>query len=123
MRYHLFLKSFGKVVKLYTSYCVAQNIWPPLYMLDRSDYSKACYKTTPQMTSTESNDGLIITHINDVHKFVCTSETNCQWKREDSYLQIKSDQYKELPNPHRGRYNEIIMMKAPLSLLEKCYCN
>ena len=73
------------------------------------------------MTSTESNDGLIITHINDVHKFVCTSETNCQWKREDSHLHIMSDQYKEIR--HSQRYNERIMMKAPLSLLEKCYCN
>ena len=31
MRYHLFLNSFGKVVKVYTSYWAAQNIWPTLY--------------------------------------------------------------------------------------------
>ena len=31
MRHHLFLKYFGKVVKVFTSYRMAQNIWPPLY--------------------------------------------------------------------------------------------
>ena len=33
MRCHLFLKSFGEVSKVYTSYWVAQNIWPTLYLV------------------------------------------------------------------------------------------
>ena len=68
----------------------------------------------PRITSTESNEGLIMTFRNDVYKFVCTSETNCQWMMEDYKLKIKREQYES---------NERIMMKAPLSMLEKCDCN
>merc|ERR1719225_2234673 len=60
----------------------------------------------PDMSTTSSGDGLIMTQEKGIYSFKCTSENNCSWTKEQQELQISRTAH--------------VMLTVPSALMKNC---